>query len=163
MKHTLLAIAFVSIIFSGYSQCKIERNAVDEFTGKHQIETAFQVFGKATGLRKLKASVISIDGKHYIFLTANDQGCFNSDSYAAIKFSNGSVLQLQYGSDVHCGVILFSSSIDENALSEFTKNEVTKLRLSSSDNTIDFDVTNSWLLRDHILCIQKASISGKAQ
>ena len=133
------------------AQCGGVSATTDEFTGVRKIETKSSKI--ARGL--VFASGLKIDNDLLAFMIAcEDLGCVTNESLAYIKFIDGSVITIAHTGQTNCGQSsAFGLLLTFEQQTKLASVEVDKMRLSGTQKSIDFEVTNKRYFIDVLYCL----------
>ena len=149
-KVLLVAMMLCSIAFA--QDCKYKVNEVDDFTGSVKKITKFEPVGKSdVGI--LKASVIRVGEVYAVtFQFSADLECLSSDSYALVKFTDGTTLNINNIASIDCGDNpTFIGSITKDSF--LRSKTIDKIRLKY-DYYTDVLITNQSFLIEGLKCVE---------
>lgn len=133
MKTFVLLLLLLLVSFYSISQCKYEKNEVDEFTGKINKQTKWERIAP-----KNVMAVVAQIGDLIGFLIAGDIGCANGDSQAYFKFQDDTVIQISHTGKIDCGsIVSLLLHVDDQNLELFATKPLSKIRLVGTNGNLD--------------------------
>lgn len=127
--------------------CQIKTDKIDDFTKIRIIEIQPKYIGQSEHGDRLIAGVSFIKDKLLLNIEVNSLHslCFNENSKILLKLANDSILSFPYIGDVDCASWLKGYFlIKDNMIDDVLHNDITKVRIYSSEGYIDYPIKDTW-------------------
>lgn len=147
---TILTLALTLQLLTSFSQCKFEKNQIDEFTGKRIVETKYlRVAGTFTSTLAMKMRLVG-DSPLLDVVCNPGTGTFmiiEKNASLMIKLVNGETLTLKtingsYSERLsNASVIYATYELEQAVLDKISSIELQKIRVYLTDGFTEFEAT----------------------